>query len=207
MIRKCFTGLLLFILLSSCEKSIDSGDNIVKYYGDAYEDIGYSVVKADNGYVITGQLTEITRNPGNYITGSEKKFGVIKTSSDGNIVWQKKLGDNVSAAGSKVIYNDGQIICIGYSIDSVTLQKDIFVAKMEADGGSLVQKIFKIDGNQYGTDIIKTPAGFLILGTTDVEQGSGESTGNAPGKKDILLLTINDNLDQLLPPVGKGFSR
>ena len=193
------------IILSSCEKAIDSGDIIVKFYGDAYEDIGYSVVKADNGYVITGQLTEISRNPGNYINGSEKKLGVIKTDSDGNIVWQKILGDKVSASGSKVIYDDGHIICVGYSFDSVTLQKDIYVAMMDADGNGLVQKIFKSEGNQYGTDIIKTPAGFLILGTTDVEQGSGESTGNAPGKKDILLLTINDNLDQLLPPVGKGF--
>ena len=98
---KYITGLLLIIILSSCEKAVDNGDVIIKYYGDAYEDIGYSVVKADKGYVITGQLTEISRNPGNYITGSEKKFGVIKTGSDGNTVWQKMLGgDKISASGS-----------------------------------------------------------------------------------------------------------
>ncbi|MCX6326555.1 MAG: hypothetical protein NT144_07885 [Bacteroidia bacterium] len=205
MTRK-YVILLLFILLSSCEKRQDENDILLKFYGDAYEDIGYSVAKVDNGYVIAGQLTAITRNGANNITGSSKKMGIIKTGSDGNVIWKNSFGDTLQAVGTKVLaLDDGSIICTGYVTDQVTLQ-DMFVVKLDADGTNSVQKIYKSAGNQYGTDIIKTPEGFLILGSTDAErQPLTDSTGNASGKKDILLQRINSNLEPLVSPTAFGF--
>jgi len=201
-----YAGILLMILLVSCEKSIDPQRTFIKYFGDAYEDIGYSLAKTDDGYVIAGQLTEIQRDHDNYITGSGKRLGIIRTGPDGNIIWQKFLGNRLSAAGSKVIYDAGKIICTGYAIDSITLQKDIFVAKMDIDGNNLVQNIYKGEGNQYGNDIIKTSEGYLVLGTTDVKREPlTESTGNSSGKKDILLLRIGESLEMLYYPVAKGY--
>jgi hypothetical protein len=101
---------------------------------------------------------------------------------------------------------DGSVIAAGFAIDTVTLQKDIFVVKLGADGTGALQKIYKSDGNQYGIDIIKTPEGFLLLGSTDVESIPGtESSGNAAGKKDILLLRINDNLEPIVSAKTIGF--
>lgn len=208
MTRK-YVILLLIILFSSCEKSQDKDDNLLKFYGDALEDIGYSVAKIENGYVITGQFTEVARTGGNSIDNdnSIRKMGIIKTGTDGNMIWKKSLGDRPQAAGSKVLaLGDGSVICTGYVVDSVTLKRDIFVVKLNADATESLQKVYKSDGNQYSTDIIETTEGFLILGTTDVErQPLTDSTGNADGKKDILLLRINSNLEPVVPPTAFGF--
>jgi hypothetical protein len=132
---------------------------------------------------------------------------IIKTGTDGNVIWKKSFGDRLTAVGSKVLaLDDGSVICTGNVIDSVNLQRDIFVVKVDADGTGLMQKIYKSAGNQYGTDIIKTPEGFLILGTTDVErQPLTDSTGNAAGKKDILLMRINSNLEPVVSSTALGF--
>jgi hypothetical protein len=199
---------VLVILLASCQKSQDN-NSILKFYGDASEDIGYSVAKADNGYVIGGQFTKVARTNGNIIDdkNSIKKLEIIKVGNDGNTIWKNSYGDRQPAVGSKILtLDDGSIICTGYVIDTLNLTKDIFVVWTNADGTSSIQNIFKSDGNQYGVDIIKTDEGFLILGTTDVERvGATDSTGNAAGKNDILLLRIKDNLEQISTPVSIGF--
>jgi hypothetical protein len=209
MTKKYALPLFLFIILSSCEKRLDKTDILLKFYGDALEDIGYSIAKVEDGFVIAGQFTEVARTGGNLIDGesSVKKLGIIKTGTDGNVIWKKSFGDKLAAVGSKLLaLGDGSVIAAGFAIDTVTLQKDIFVVKLGADGTGALQKIYKSDGNQYGIDIIKTPEGFLLLGSTDVESIPGtESSGNAAGKKDILLLRINDNLEPIVSAKTIGF--
>lgn len=208
MTRK-FTIISLIILLSSCQKSIDTNDNILKFYGDALEDIGYSVASAADGYVIAGQLQVVSRIGTDYIdeAHSVKNMGIIKTDLNGNTIWKMSFGGRQTSAGSKVLtLDDGSIICTGYVIDTLTLLKDIYVVKMDGAGTGSVEKIFKSDGNQYGTDIIKTNEGYLILGTTDVpREPLTESTGNIAGMKDILLLRLNDNLELIGSPAVAGF--
>ena len=90
MIRK-YLILALLIIFSSCQKSIDPNDVVLKFYGDVYEDIGYSVAQTDNGYVIAGQLTIVNRN-GKVIDDNSvdsTKMGIIKTGKDGNVIWKK----------------------------------------------------------------------------------------------------------------------
>jgi hypothetical protein len=203
--------ILLAILLSSCQKGNEYEDLILKFYGDVYEDIGYSVAKSGDEFVIGGQLTEISRSGGNYIdvdkSANNKKLAIIKTDNGGNIVWKNSFGNKLTAVGKKVlILDDGSIICIGSIDDTVTLRKDIFVVKVASDGTNPVQKIYGGIGNQTGTDILKTTEGFLLLGKTDAERlPQTDSTGNISGKADILLIRLNNNLDQIGSPVAAGF--
>jgi hypothetical protein len=203
-----YLSLLLFMFLSSCEKSQDE-NVILKFYGDTLEDIGYSVAKVNNGYAIAGQLTEVARIGGNLIDdkNSAKKMGIIKTGTDGNTIWKNSYGDRLIAGGSKILaLDDGSVICTGYAIDSVSLQRDIFVVKVDAGGTGSMQKIYKNAGDQYGIDILRTQEGFLVLGSTDVvREPLTDSTGNASGKKDILLLRINNNLEPVISPAAFGF--
>ncbi|HNW57521.1 MAG TPA: hypothetical protein PKM69_07085 [Bacteroidales bacterium] len=203
--RRKYIILLFIIFLSSCEKN-NENDMLLKFYGDAYENIGYSLAKSDDGYFISGQVTDITRTD-NYIEGSVKRMGIIKTGSDGNVIWEKSLGERQPAVGLKVLaLDDGSAICAGYVIDTVTLEKDIFVARVGEDGTVLAQKIYKSEGNQYSNDIVKTQEGFLILGTTDVKNTLvTDASGNLTGKKDILLVRINNDLEEISQPVQKGF--
>jgi hypothetical protein len=201
---KLFMPLFLFLFLS-CEKNQDEHNSILKFYGSQYEDIGYSVALADNGYVISGQLTELVHYSD--VDREVKKLGIIKTGSDGNQIWKMSFGGRLAGTGLKVIINDdASVVATGYVTDSVTLEKDIIVVKVNSDGTGVLEKIYKATGNQSGSDIIKTPEGFLVMGTTDVLRESlNDSTGNKEGKTDILLLRINNNLEQIVAPGVFGF--
>jgi hypothetical protein len=200
--------LILFMaaLLSSCERNSDINDILIKFYGDAYEDIGYSVSETDNGYVITGQITRLTRD-GNYILSDTNKVAVIRTDYEGNSIGEPQIfGGKLPGSGTKVLtLEDGTIVAVGYVVDTVTNKKDIYAVKLNP-GGDYDQLIYKRTGNQYATDVIQTQDGFLILGTTDIKrEPSTEVTGNAAGKKDIFLLRVNNNLDTLAPIPAVGF--
>lgn len=196
----------ILIFFSACSKTGDLGE-ILKFYGDAKEDIGYSIAIANDGYFIAGQLSVVTRK-GIQITGSSKKPGIIKTGFDGDVTWEKNFGGRLEGLLSKIIVlSDGSLISAGQVTDSITLQTDIFVVKVKADGSGSVEKTYSTAGNQTSTDILQTTEGFLLLGTTDVESTPAptDSTGNKAGKKDILVMRIDNNLNEIVPPSQIGY--
>jgi len=201
--------LLLALFLFSCERGSDRGDDLLKFYGDALENIGYSISKTADGYIIAGQYMEIIREStpsGTRISSSSKKIGVIKTDFDGNVIGEPViLGDNLAGSGTKIItLADGSALALG-SVTSTTTQQDIHYVKIAADGSVDIAKTYSRKGNQTATDIVKTDEGFLVLGTTDLKRGGSEESGNAAGKKDIFLLRLNNNLDTLAPIPAVGF--
>ena len=195
---------LFLIIVGSCKKT-DDQPYTLKYYGDAYEDIGYSVTIVSDGYVIAGQLTDITRS-GNSISSSTKNMGVVKTGWNGNIVWKVSAGGKRNDWGSKLYQNtDGSLVCVGTYTDSTTVvQTDAFVVKISSDGEIVWQKQFGGAGNQTGKDIVKTSDGYLVLCTTDLANMTADSTGNQAGNTDIILMKISDNGDYIetSPPYG-----
>jgi hypothetical protein len=200
-----FSFIIILIFLSACEKTGDSGE-ILKFYGDAKEDIGYSVALASDGYFIGGQLSVITRN-GAQIVSFSKKPSIIKTGFDGNTVWKKSFGGRLEGSFSKVIVlSDGSVAAAGQVTDTLTQKTDIFVDKINADGTNPVELTYPYNGNQTSEDILQTSEGFIILGTTDAERTSTtDSTGNKAGKTDILILRIHDNLNKIDEPAPLGF--
>jgi hypothetical protein len=192
--------IICLLLFTSCEKVTDQ-DYLLKYYGASYEDIGYSVTIVKDGYVIAGQLEDVHRNNDGYITSRNKNMGIIKTGWDGNEIWKVSIGGKNNDLGSKIYQNsDGSLVCVGTFTDTVfaaSSQTDVFVAKISQQGTIEWQRTYgKKYGNQTGIDIIKTPDGYMVLGSTDVEAPSGSSSsGNIAGKTDILLLKIKENGD------------
>jgi hypothetical protein len=200
-------AIITIVLFVSCEKSTEEPYTL-KFYGDAYEDTGYSVAIANDGYIIAGLVTDIIRN-GNFIDSSNKSMGIIKTGWDGNVVWKVSAGGKFDDLGSKILQNpDGSLLCIGTFTDTTTIipiQTDVFAVKVSSSGNIEWQKHYGGAGNQTGIDAVKTSAGYLILCSTDVATMSGsDSTGNIAGRTDILLMTISDNgaLVETSPPYG-----
>ncbi len=210
--NRLYLLLLMATSLSACERRSDTESTLLKFYGDAYENTGYSVSKTPDGYVIAGQYMEIIREStpsGTRINSSSKKMGILKTNSEGNLIGEPHIfGDVQEASGTKVItLEDGTAIAAGYVINSVTSEKDIYVVKLDADGKGSSEAIYESKGNQYATDIIKTSEGYLILGTTDVKrEPSTEASGNPAGKKDILILRVNVDLELLIETPPDGFT-
>ncbi len=199
---------LLILLLCSCEKNQD--EIIIKYYGDASEDIGYSIAPTADGYVIGGQLTKVARLGSNYININEsiKKTGIIRTNSQGYTIWKdNKYGNRLPGTVSKILsLDDGTIIGTGYVTDTVTNEKDVFVVKTDADNNNPVEMRYELGGNQAGTDIIQTTEGFMILASTDLaREVFNDSTGNTAGKKDIIFLRIKSNLEKIAFSNAFGF--
>ncbi|HEX2967620.1 MAG TPA: hypothetical protein VHO46_00855 [Bacteroidales bacterium] len=202
--KRSFFCLFLLSVLFSCEK--DDTPEILKFYGDAYDDIGYSIASTGKGYLIAGQYTKILRTPEKGITGSYRKLALIETGSEGMEIRKDTTSSKLTSCGTKVItLDDGSSIVAGYIMNPGSSAQDIYVVKFAANGEGFTEKVYTLAGNQYANDIIKTPEGYLILGATDVERGSSDDTGNASGKKDILLLSINNNLD-IIRYIPYGFT-
>jgi hypothetical protein len=201
MSRKIFIP-VLFLFLISCEKTSDN--EILRFYGDAYENIGYSLAKSTNGYLIAGQYTRIKR-AGDVITGSLKKMAIFETDLNGNQLRIDTVALQLPSCGNKVkSLSDGSAVVAGYAIDPVS-QQDIFIVKFATGGEGRTEKVIKIGGNQTANDIIKTNEGFLVLGTTDAERGASGDQGNVKGKKDLFFLRLTENLD-IIDSVKCGFT-
>jgi hypothetical protein len=190
---------ILLVLFTACEKTSDVPYTL-KFYGDAFEDIGYSVAILSDGYVIAGQLTDISRKGGNFIESSNVNMGILKVNWKGDKIWKTSAGGKYNDKGLKILpLSEGSMICVGSFTDTTTAlpgKTDIFVVKLSSAGEIIWQRTYGGQGNQSGTDIIKTPDGFMILGSTDVErQPLTDSTGNISGRTDILILKINNNGD------------
>lgn len=198
--------IIILFLFTACEKTDEDGNILYKLYGEGYQDTGNCITLAEDGYYIGGQLVRLIKN-GGYITDSFKEAGIIRTDKEGNIKWKETFGKRMTGITVRVMtLDDGSVICLGNLTDTVSLQKDIIVSHFKSDGSGVVQKIFKIPGNQTGADILKTGNGFIILGTTDVErQPLTDSTGNRQGKKDVLLFRIGNNLEQIGTYLSMGF--
>jgi hypothetical protein len=199
--------LFLALAVTACERNDNRDDFILKYYGDVRENIATGIAAATDGYVISGRLTEVKRNGSNYITGSSDRIGLIRTLANGNLEWKKLYGGRLQGLASKVIVlPDGKIVCTGYVVDTVANTTDLFVLRTEAGGDEEIFSVIKKTGNQTGTDILKTPSGYIVLGTTDVQRsGTTLYNGNQAGKTDIMLTFLNDNLAETQSSDGKGY--
>lgn len=204
--KRIYSILLIAIFLGACERNSDTGE-ILKFFGDAKEDIGYSIAIASDGYYIAGQLSLVVRN-GNQIVSFSKKPAIIKTGFDGNVIWKKTFSDKLEGFLSKIIVlSDGSVAATGQVTDTISPTTDILMAKINSDGTSPVEKRYISPGDQTAKDLLQTSGGFMILGTTDVGRTvTSESVGNSEGKLDILLLRIDNTLLQLDPdPPVWGF--
>jgi hypothetical protein len=192
----------IIILFTSCEKGVTEDDTILKFFSEAYEDTGNSIAIGEDGYYICGQLTDS-------LTGNNpmKKVGVLKASFDGNLIGEMKtFGETEGSASKIIVLGDGTIVCTGYVLDGAS-QKDIIVLHLNPDLSEIADSVYQSPGNQYGVDILETEEGFLVLAVTDVKrEPSDEFTGNASGKKDILLKRLDKNLKTVRPLIpAQGF--
>jgi hypothetical protein len=202
--------IFLAVLFSgSCSK--ESGESyILRQYGDVFEDIGYSLAIAHDGYIIAGQSENIDRADGMIVTGSaDKNMIVIKTDWEGDVKWKTVIGGKDEDLGSRIYQlSDGSMLCVGTYTDTTggtSYQKEVFLVKLSSSGEISWQKTYGEKGNQTGRDIIETDFGYLIVGTTDIENVPvTASSGNPEGKTDILIIRV-DNNGQLIDTLRRGF--
>jgi hypothetical protein len=195
------TTLLLALLHSGCEKDTRR-EVVLKLFGDAYDDIAYSLALSEGDVVLAGLRTVLTRRDGNYIEASESRMGIIKASSSGMLEWETTAGVGESNQASKVIVlPGGEVVAAGVTTigTGTAAQTDIYVVKLSAAGSVLWETVKGGPGNQQATDITLTPSGgFMVAGITDAYRSESGGFGeNLAGMKDFFLIELSSNGDSL----------
>ncbi len=195
------SALLLALIYTGCEKNTNR-EVVLKLYGDAFEDIAYSLALSEGDVILAGLRTVLTRRDGNYIETSDSRMGVIRASSSGMQKWETTTGTGVTNQASRVIVlPGGEIIAAGFTTigTGTAAQTDIYVVKLSATGSVLWESVKGGSGNQTATDIVLTPTGsFMVAGVTDAYRSESGGFGeNLAGMKDFFLLELSSTGDSI----------
>ncbi|WP_424359991.1 beta-propeller fold lactonase family protein [Methanocella sp. MCL-LM] len=127
--------------------------------------IGYSVLKVSDGYVVTGSTTPEEE--------SYTDVYLLKTDFSGNRVWNRTFGGDNSDEGRSVIaVSDGYVIA-GTSWDDVGFS-DMYVIKTDLNGNLVWEKRFGGADDDWGRSVVAVSGGYAVAGTT-WSSGSGSS--------------------------------
>jgi hypothetical protein len=132
-----------------------------KTFGGSRDDKGYSVQQtSDGGYIITGMAHF-------FFTGSYDVY-LIKTDSEGNLLWQKPFGggnDDWGESGQQT--SDGGFIISGETNSFGAGRCDIYLIKTDSEGNLLWQKTIGGILDDYGYSVQQTTdGGYIIAGYT-----------------------------------------
>ena len=145
-----------------------------KTYGGTDRDEGYSVqVTSDGGYIIAGYtVTRFFDNRyGNLI--DELDVYLVKTDSDGNMLWNQTYGGTGDYMGYSVqVTSDGGYIIAGYIESFGTDEVDVYLVKTNSDGNLLWSQTYGDTGSGYAHDdygwsvLVASDGGYIIVGHT-----------------------------------------
>jgi hypothetical protein len=141
----------------------DANGNVqwVKTYGEAGDDVAYSVQRtADGGYILAGYT-------GSFGAGWGDIF-LIKTNASGNLQWAKTYGGiNGEIAYSVQQTSDGGYIVAGYTTSFGAGGYDIFLIKTDANGNIQWAKTYGGATSDYAYSVQQTSdGGYIVAGGT-----------------------------------------
>ncbi|MEK9138303.1 MAG: hypothetical protein AAB393_14350, partial [Bacteroidota bacterium] len=139
-----------------------NGDTLwTRSYGSPfpYDDVCNALVIApDGGYVLAGSST----------SPEGKDVNVVKTDSNGTIVWNHYYGTYLNdEAFSISLTNDSGYVLTGYTTETTSGDVDLYIVRKNARGDTLWTKSIRRPGYDAGYSIIQArDGGFFITGTT-----------------------------------------
>ena len=135
----------------------DSSGNLLweKNFGGTSDDRGYSVVEAsDGGLVVTGYT---------YSYGNYSQVYLLKTDSNGNLLWEKNFGGSNTDYGKSVVETaDGGLVVTGYTL-SFGNNYQVYLLKTDSSGNLLWEKNFGGSSDDRGNSVVETSDGGLIV--------------------------------------------
>ena len=152
----------------------------IRVFGGSNIDIAHDVEQTgDGGYILTGY----TRS---YGTASGRNVLLIKTDSNGNLLWVNGYGGNNDDEGYEVKQTiDGGYVVCGLTNSFGSGMKDVFLIKTDSLGNLLWTRVFGGSNDDEGYSfVINNDGSFLIAGVT---------SSFTSGGRDVYLIKTDAN--------------
>ena len=197
----------LFILTYlSCDKndiSITQSESFIKFYrGPMFDNAGIDVKQNDDeGYAVLGTVS----TPDN---GAD--MCLIITDKYGNAEYEMKYygGTSDDYAKQLKILDDGGLLLLGSSQDTLSGNLDIFLVRTNSSGDSLWSGHYGGEGNEEAYDIkIDNSGNFVLVGYTDTHNPLGLITIDRPDKLAQVLILKVDPDGNIITPVVRPFGK
>ena len=132
-----------------------------KTFGDIGWEYGYSICSShDDGYLLVGYSTSF----GN----GSKDFYVVKIGYDGDLIWSETYGGSGLDVGmSSCLSNEDCYLICGYTESFGSGEDDIYVIKINNDGGIIWENQYGGSGAELGYQIKPTSDGhYIVIGAS-----------------------------------------
>jgi len=160
---------------------LDTNGNLLwqKKIGGINADIGYAIAVDGSGNVyLNGQQASDSYGGNDY--------GVIKLDTNGNILWQKKIGGSSTDSGRAIaVDGSGNVYLNGYQASDSYGGNDYGVIKLDSDGNLLWQKKIGGSSNNYGYAIAVDGSGNVYL--------NGYQSSDSYGSFDYGVIKLDTN--------------
>lgn len=150
-----------------------------KTFGGTGADAGNSVHEtSDGGYIVVGNTEPIG--------AGTKDVYLVKTGSNGDILWSKTFGGNGGDDGNSVMEtSDGGYIIAGETGSYGAGSYDVYLVKTDTNGNALWAKMFGGAGNDDAHSVRQTSDGGYII--------AGDTGSFGAGGSDMYLVKTDPN--------------
>lgn len=177
---------------------LDQNGNILwqKTYGGSNFDNAMNVLETnDGGYILGGTSNSIDGDV--LLNNGDNDFWLLKINNLGTILWQRNFGGNgYDSLNNLIKTSDGGYIMTGetYSTNLPSYHNagDVLVIKTDSLGNLIWQKCFGGSNWDYGSKVIETSDGNLLIGGS-TRSSNFDVTFNHGGFFDFWVFKINQN--------------
>jgi len=129
-------------------KTNSTGDLLwEKFFGGSSDEIGQCVIETlDGGLVVTGSTSSF---------GNRQRVYLVKTDSNGNLLWEKNFGGTRDDLGYSVVEtSDGGLVVTG-GTSSFGNGYQVYLLKTDSTGNLLWERNFGNTNNDYGYSVLE----------------------------------------------------
>lgn len=136
-----------------------------KTYGLSFTEFAfYANSTSDGGYLITGKT--------NSVINSNQQLVLIKTDSEGNVVWSKIFGGSASEDGLHwAELSDGSYLIVGNTESFGEGLQDIYLIKVNSTGEKIWTRAYGSEEMDYGEAVLVNQNEIYIVGRTTSGHG------------------------------------